>query len=215
MTSRNRQWRLGRLGRSRLYLCTDSRGSLDDFAAFVEAAYAGGVDIIQLRDKHIDALSELRFLSVLSDAALRHDALFAVNDRADIAAVSDADIVHVGQDDLPVAETRQVVGREVLIGRSTHSVDQAREARLADTDYYCIGPVWATPTKQGRPEVGVDAVRAVAQQADDKPWFGIGGVNAQNLAQVTDAGATRIVVVRALTGADDPAAAARELLARL
>lgn len=211
MTSRNRRWRADRLHRSRLYLCTDSRASLDDFSAFIEAAYAGGVDIIQLRDKQIDALSELRFLTVLREAALRHDALFAVNDRADIAAVSGADVVHIGQDDLPVDAARQVVGPEVLIGRSTHSLAQAQEARAADTDYYCIGPVWATPTKQGRPAVGVDAVRQVAEQSDDKPWFAIGGVSAENLHEVMAAGATRAVVVRAITQADDPRAAAAAL----
>lgn len=217
--------RLERLRDARLYLCTDARRERGDLAEFADAALAGGVDIIQLRDKGsagerefgpLVAAAELAALQVLTAAARRHGALVAVNDRADIAVVAGADILHVGQDDLPVPVARSLVGPDVLIGLSAHDGEQAAAAvRSAATsggiDYFCTGPCWPTPTKPGRPAPGLDLVRFAAERSGDVPWFAIGGIDEARVPQVTAAGADRIVVVRAITGAADPAAAARRI----
>jgi thiamine-phosphate pyrophosphorylase len=208
-----------RLATASLYLCTDARRERGDLAEFTDAALAGGVDIIQLRDKGspgeqqfgpLEARQELEALQVLADAARRHGALFAVNDRADIAVAAGADVLHLGQDDLPPDVARGFVGDRV-IGRSTHDADQVRAAVADDVDYFCVGPCWPTPTKPGRPAPGLDLVRAAAGLGTDKPWFAIGGIDAERLPEVIDAGARRVVVVRAITGADDPRAAAAGL----
>lgn len=207
------------LAQARLYLCTDARRERGDLAQFADAALAGGVDIIQLRDKGsvgeqrfgpLEARAELDALAVLIDAARRHSALVAVNDRADIARAAGADVLHLGQDDLPVPMAREIAP-EALIGRSTHDAGQARAALTEDVDYFCVGPCWPTPTKPGRPAPGLGLVRAVAEMQADKPWFAIGGVDLRRLPDVLAAGARRVVVVRAITGADDPQAAARAL----
>ncbi|MDL5157581.1 thiamine phosphate synthase [Actinomycetospora termitidis] len=201
-----------RLADARLYLCTDSRREQGDLAAFADAALRGGVDVIQLREKGIEAAQEIEALEVLRDAARRHGALFAVNDRADVALAVSADVLHLGQDDLPVEVARRIVGDEVIIGRSTHDEQQARAgAAEPGVDYLCTGPCWPTPTKPGRPAPGLDLVRATAGEKPDRPWFAIGGIDHDRLGEVLDAGATRVVVVRAITGADDPEAAARSL----
>lgn len=201
---------------ARLYLCTDARGDRDDLARFLDAAYAGGVDIIQLRDKRLEAADELIAFEVLRAAAQRHGRLYAANDRADVATLAGADILHLGQGDLPVDAARRVLPAGVAIGRSTHSPQQAAIAVAEGADYYCIGPVWPTPTKPGRAGVGLTAVRAVAEQDDRSvPWFAIGDVNLDTIGEVVDAGASRVVVVRAITQADDPGRAARRLRAAL
>ena len=208
------------LATASLYLCTDARRERGDLAEFANAALAGGVDIIQLRDKGsageqqfgpLEARDELDALEVLADAARRHDALFAVNDRADIALAAGADVLHLGQDDLPLSIARDIIGSGPLIGRSTHDRAQVAAAAAEDVDYFCVGPCWPTPTKPGRPAPGLDLVRATAELATDKPWFAIGGIDAQRLSEVLAAGARRIVVVRAITAADDPRAAAQQL----
>lgn len=212
-----------RLAEARLYLCTDARRERGDLAEFADAALAGGVDIIQLRDKGsvgeqrfgpLEARDELAALEVLANAARRHGALLAVNDRADIAKAAGADVLHLGQDDLPLQVAREIAP-QTLIGRSTHDTVQARTALTEDVDYFCVGPCWPTPTKPGRPAPGLDLVRAVASMRTDKPWFAIGGIDLQRLPQVLDAGARRVVVVRAITAADDPAQAARDISAVL
>lgn len=204
-----------RLDRSRLYLCTDARREQGDLDAFVAACFAGGVDIIQLRDKTLEAAEELALLEVLARRAREADALFSVNDRADLAVLSGADILHVGQGDLTPAQCRQLAPG-ALVGRSSHDVTQmATERDDPAVDYFCTGPVWATPTKPGRPGVGLDLVRAAAEGPQAKPWFAIGGIDESNLGEVVDAGATRVVVVRVLTGADDPESVARRLRSRL
>ena len=212
-----------RLAEARLYLCTDARRERGDLAEFADAALAGGVDIIQLRDKGsvgeqrfgpLEARDELAALEVLANAARRYGALLAVNDRADIAKAAGADVLHLGQDDLPLQVAREIAP-QTLIGRSTHDTVQARTALTEDVDYFCVGPCWPTPTKPGRPAPGLDLVRAVASMRTDKPWFAIGGIDLQRLPQVLDAGACRVVVVRAITAADDPAQAARDLSAAL
>ncbi|GLZ56368.1 thiamine phosphate synthase [Actinomycetospora sp. NBRC 106378] len=201
-----------RLADARLYLCTDSRADRGDLAEFADAALRGGVDVIQLREKGLEARDELAALEVLADAAHRHGALFAVNDRADVALAAGADVLHLGQDDLPVDVARRIVGDEVVIGRSTHDVDQARAgAAEPGVDYFCTGPCWPTPTKPGRPAPGLDLVRETAASGTGRPWFAIGGIDHDRLPEVRAAGATRVVVVRAITGADDPEAAARAL----
>ncbi|MCG2624049.1 thiamine phosphate synthase [Arthrobacter sp. I2-34] len=205
---------------ARLYLCTDARTRQGDFAAFIDAAFAGGVDIIQLRDKAIEAAEELELLAVLATAARRHGRLWAVNDRADIAMLSGAPVFHIGQQDLPPASARSLVGPQVGIGLSTHSPEQVAAAvARPDLDYFCAGPVWATPTKPGRAAVGLELVKEAAAQVQaagsGRPWFAIGGIDLSNVEQVVEAGAGRVVVVRAITEADDPAEAAGRLLAAL
>jgi thiamine-phosphate pyrophosphorylase len=213
-----------RLATARLYLCTDARRERGDLAEFAEAALAGGVDLIQLRDKGspgehqfgpLEARDELAALEILADAARRHGALLAVNDRADIARAAGADVLHLGQDDLPLEVARDIVGPHTVIGRSTHASGEAARALTEDVDYFCVGPCWPTPTKPGRPAPGLDLVREVAASAPDKPWFAIGGIDEARLPEVLDAGASRIVVVRAITAADDPKAAATRLRAAL
>ncbi|MFB7947411.1 thiamine phosphate synthase [Kitasatospora phosalacinea] len=205
-----------RLADARLYLCTDARREQGDLPEFLDAVLAGGVDVVQLRDKALEAKQELEHLEVFADAARRHGKLLAVNDRADVAYGARPDVLHLGQDDLPVAVARRILGEDVLIGRSCHSEDEVDTALTEPgVDYFCTGPVWPTPTKPGRHAPGLDLVRHAAAQRPERPWFAIGGIDQDNLQQVLDAGATRIVVVRALTAAEDPAAAAAALAARL
>ncbi|WP_033442593.1 thiamine phosphate synthase [Saccharothrix sp. NRRL B-16314] len=201
-----------RLADARLYLCTPTR---PDLAEFADAALAGGVDVVQLRDKGLEAKQEIAALEVLAEACARHGALLAVNDRADVALAVDADVLHLGQDDLPVSVARRVVGDGVVIGRSTHDVEQARAAAVEPgVDYFCTGPCWPTPTKPGRPAPGLDLVRATAGTTD-RPWFAIGGIDRERLSEVVAAGADRVVVVRAVTEAADPREAAAWLKLQL
>ncbi|GAA2108525.1 thiamine phosphate synthase [Kitasatospora saccharophila] len=205
-----------RLADARLYLCTDARREQGDLPEFLDAVLGGGVDIVQLRDKGLEAKQELAHLEVFADAARRHGKLLAVNDRADVAYGARPDVLHLGQDDLPVAVARRILGEDVLIGRSCHAEGEVDTALTEPgVDYFCTGPVWPTPTKPGRHAPGLDLVRYAAARRPERPWFAIGGIDQDNLQQVLDAGATRIVVVRALTAAEDPAAAAAALAARL
>ncbi|WP_228278149.1 thiamine phosphate synthase [Brevibacterium limosum] len=208
-----RAWREARLAEAKLYLCTDARTVQGDLAEFLDAAYSGGVDIIQLRDKSLEARAEITALEILKDAAARHGKLFSVNDRADVALLTDADVFHVGQGDLTSAQARAVLGPDVILGRSTHTLGQALVAEAdPETDYFCVGPVWETPTKPGRTSVGTELLTATAAAAAATPWFAIGGISAaERLDAIRQAGANRAVVVRAITSAEDPAAAAREL----
>jgi thiamine-phosphate pyrophosphorylase len=205
-----------RLESARLYLCTDARRERGDLAEFLDAVLRAGVDIVQLREKGLEAADELALLEVFADACRRHGRLLAVNDRADVALAAGADVLHLGQDDLPVPVARRILGDRPLIGRSSHSPAQADTAAVEDSvDYFCAGPVWATPTKPGRPGTGLALISHVAQRAPSRPWFAIGGIGLDNLDDVLAAGATRVVVVRAITEADDPAAATTELAHRL
>ncbi|MGW2997190.1 thiamine phosphate synthase [Streptomyces sp. NPDC001193] len=196
--------------------CTDARKRQGDLPEFLDAVLAGGVDIVQLRDKGMEAGEELEHLRVFADAARRHGRLLAVNDRADVAHAIGSDVLHLGQGDIPVPAARAILGESVLVGRSCHAESEV-DAAVAEpgVDYFCTGPCWPTPTKPGRYAPGLGLVRYAASLAPARPWFAIGGIDAGNLDEVLDAGATRIVVVRALTEATDPGAAAADLAKRV
>jgi thiamine-phosphate pyrophosphorylase len=213
---------------ARLYLCTDARREQGDLAPFLDAVLSGGVDIVQLRDKGLEARQELEYLEVFTDACRRHGRLLAVNDRADVAQAARAalgplpQVLHLGQDDLPVPAARAILGPDVLIGRSCHAESEVDAALVEPgVDYFCTGPVWPTPTKPGRPAPGLGLVSYAAERTAGataeaaRPWFAIGGIDQGNLDQVLDAGARRIVVVRALTAAADPHTAAADLARRV
>ncbi|GAA3736611.1 thiamine phosphate synthase [Salinactinospora qingdaonensis] len=205
-----------RLESARLYLCTDARREQGDLADFLEAALSGGVDIVQLRDKTLEARQELDCLETVRDACQRHGALLAVNDRADIARAVGADVLHLGQNDLPVSYARDIIGAEPIIGRSNNTPERAAaSARQEGVDYFCVGPAWATPTKPGRPAAGLELVDYAARLPTNRPWFAIGGIDLTNLDQVMAAGARRVVVVRAITEAAEPHEAAAQFQRRL
>lgn len=209
------------IAQARLYLCTDARERQGDLVEFLDAVLAGGVDVVQLRQKGLEARQEIAYAEVFAEAATRHGKLFSVNDRADIAYAVRADVLHLGQDDLSLAVARALVPPHTLLGRSTHTADEVDAAAADPTvDYFCVGPCWPTPTKPGRPAPGLPLLRHAAHVAPPgapgaRPWFAIGGVDRTTLDQVLAAGARRVVVVRALTEADDPGAAAAELARRL
>ena len=202
---------------ARLYLCVDARRRQGDLADFLDAVLGNGVDVVQLREKGLEARDELRLLEVFGAAAERHGALWAVNDRADVARAAGAPVLHLGQDDLPTEVAREIVGPGVLIGRSTHEPQQADAARVEPgVAYYCCGPTWTTPTKPGRPAAGSALLDHAAAHQDERPWFAIGGIESlDRLDDVIAHGARRVVVVRAITEADDPGAAARAFADRL
>ena len=196
-----------RLHRSVLYVVTGGR---PDLPGFLDSILAAGVDVIQLREKDAEAGDLLRHAQVFRDAAHRHGALFIVNDRPDVALAAAADGVHLGQDDLPVEVARRILGPDAIIGLSCHRPDQYDRAP-ATADYLTAGPLFETPTKPGRPGVGLELVTHAAQHVD-RPWFAIGGIDGDNVRDVVRAGATRIAVVRAVTEAEDPALAVERLL---
>ena len=177
----------------------------------VRTALGAGLDVVQLRDKDADDDALLRAAGELRELCRAHGALFVVNDRPDLALECGADAVHLGQDDAAVESVRAEVGDRLGIGVSTHSREQIAAAEAAGADYYAVGPVHATPTKPGRPAVGLELVRHAAAVAS-KPWFAIGGIDPGNVHEVAAAGARRVVVVRAIRDAADPAAATRALL---
>jgi thiamine-phosphate pyrophosphorylase len=191
-----------RLANARLYLVCPARPR-----AWLEAAVEGGVDLIQLRDKDLDDDGIVEAARAFRDTG----ALFILNDRPDLVDACQADGVHVGQDDATPAQARAAVGPDRIVGRSTHEPAQALAAQAdPDVDYLAVGPVHETPTKPGRPAAGLEYVEAAAKTIS-KPWFAIGGLNRDNVHEVTARGASRIVVVRAITEAEDPGKAAREL----
>ena len=209
------------LADARLYLCVDRRRQQGDLAEFLDAVLPAGVDIVQLRDKNLEAREELAALEIVADAATRHGVLWSVNDRADLAVVSGAPVVHVGQGDLPVDEVRRIIGPSPIVGLSTHDDQQLTAAvDMTGLDYFCVGPVWTTPTKPGRPAAGLDLLDLATGLAppDDpaaRPWFAIGGIDLATIDDVLERGARRVVVVRAITEADDPAAATAALATKL
>ncbi len=216
--------RRARLAAARLYLVcgalldgSGSAGAGEDareLPDLLRAAVAGGVQIVQLREKH---LGDEQLVSV-ADAARalcgRLGALLIVNDRPSVALEAGADGVHVGQDDMPVAEVREMVGPDMLIGLSTHSADEVVAEDAALADYIGVGPVHETPTKPGRPAVGLELIRYAAAHSP-VPFFAIGGLDARNLGEAIGAGARRAVVLRAIAAAKDPQRAARALREQL
>jgi len=199
-----------RLGTARLYLVCEARP-----LEWLRGALRGGVDLVQLRDRSLDDAGLIAAAAAFRTAADEAGALFMLNDRPDLVAACGADGVHVGQDDATPAAARAAVGPDRIVGRSTHAPDQADAAEAdPDVDYLAVGPVHETPTKPGRPAAGLDYV-AYAARTVTKPWFAIGGLDAGNVDAVLARGAERIVVVRAITQAADPEAAARALEERL
>jgi thiamine-phosphate pyrophosphorylase len=188
---------------ARLYLITPARPDLGDF---LEAAIRGGVDLVQIREKELPDGELLRALEEARSVTRRLGVALVVNDRPDLAVLSGADFVHVGQDDLPVEEARRF---GIGVGLSTHA---RREIDAATADYIGVGPIYTTPTKEGRSPVGLELVRYAAERARS-PWFAIGGIDASNVGDVVAAGARRIAVVRALVDAADPERAAAALRA--
>jgi thiamine-phosphate pyrophosphorylase len=197
-----------RLETARLYFVVEADAS----DALLDAVLESGADILQLRDKQAGDDVLLVAAERFRQACDRHDALFILNDRPDLAIACGADGVHVGQDDLPVADVRRVLGPDLVVGLSTHSPEQFDDGLASEADYLSAGPVWETPTKPGRPAAGLDLVRHAAAVAT-KPFFAIGGIDQANAGEVMAAGASRIVVVRAIRDAADPGAAAAALRA--
>jgi thiamine-phosphate pyrophosphorylase len=199
-----------RLAAARLYLVSDSMPPGRSLPELFQAAIEGGVDVVQLRDKQ---LSDEQLTALAREAQAlcqRLGALLIVNDRPDLARAAGADGVHVGQEDTPPAEVRELVGPEMLIGLSTHAPAEIDAADPALVDYIGVGPIHATPTKPGRPAVGAELIRYAAAHSA-VPFFAIGGLHEGNLGEARDAGATRVCVLRAITAAEDPERAARGL----
>jgi thiamine-phosphate pyrophosphorylase len=214
----NPSQRIERLSDARLYFVCEGRPHGSDPEPLLEAALRGGADLIQLREKAPRCAEEIVALAEpFRRAAGRHRALFILNDWPELVGECGADGVHVGQDDAPVAEARAAAGDGAIVGLSTHStgdVDAARAATGDDRpDQISVGPVWATPTKEGRPATGLELIEHATAAEPPMPWFAIGGIDPVNVGQVVAAGAQRIVVVRAIRDAADPEQAARELRA--
>ncbi len=211
-----------RLKLARLYLCTDTRAGQGDLADFLAEALLGGVDIVQVREKNLDPDAELAALETARSVAQRFPrAIVCVNDSPRLAQRFGADMVHLGQTDGSARKAKSRLHEWALLGRSTHAERETDKA-VADehTDYFCVGPVYATPTKPDYHPVGLELVRYATEVAPPgdpsaKPWFAIGGIDLAHLDDVIEAGARRVCVVRAITEAGDPRAAAAELADRL
>jgi thiamine-phosphate pyrophosphorylase len=199
-----------RLRTARLYLCCEARPHGNDPEPLLRAALSGGVDIVQLREKELPRREIELSAQTFRRLCDTYSALFIVNDDPDLARACGADGVHVGQDDMPASEARAALGPEAIVGLSTHSEQQIAASAEQPVDYMSVGPIWETPTKEGRPGVGLELIRHAAARAPH-PFFAIGGIDAANATQVVDAGARRICVVRAIRDAEDPSAAAEEL----
>ncbi len=197
------------LTRRRLYLCTPDR---PDLVAFVEACVRGGVDVVQLRDKALDDQGVVARARAVAAVCAAHGVPFVVNDRPALAVEAGADGVHVGQDDVPAAAARAIVGADRLVGLSTHRPAELDAAACEPVDYVSAGPVVATPTKPGRPGTGLDYVRLATSRSPVPVWV-TGGVTPETVPDLVAAGARHFVVVRWLTGSDEPEAAARALRA--
>jgi thiamine-phosphate pyrophosphorylase len=199
-----------RLRTARLYFVCDARPNGADPEPLLRAALGGGVDIVQLREKQLGRAEIERAASTFRRMADNYSALFIMNDDPDLARICNADGVHVGQDDASVDDARGVLGGDAIIGQSTHSEEQIAAAEGRDIDYFAVGPVWETPTKPGRPAVGLELVTHAAGVAS-KPFFAIGGIGPLNAGEVVAAGAQRMCVVRAIRDAPHPEVAAEAL----
>ncbi|HEX3324182.1 MAG TPA: thiamine phosphate synthase [Solirubrobacterales bacterium] len=230
-----------RLRTARLYFCCDARPRGEDPEPLLRAALSGGVDIVQLREKSLPRREIERSALTFRRLCDTYSALFVVNDDPDLARACNADGVHVGQDDMPAEEVREILGPDVIVGLSTHTKDQIaasggapdqadqgrrergvlrtratedadmrRSGAPSGVDYISVGPIWETPTKEGRPAVGLELISHAAENAP-RPFFAIGGIDPSNAAEVVEAGARRLCVVRAIRDAEDPAAVAAQL----
>ncbi|MEG4997176.1 MULTISPECIES: thiamine phosphate synthase [unclassified Microcoleus] len=203
--------RYQQLLRSHLYLVTSPR---DNLLQVVEAALQGGLTLVQYRDKTSDDGARLANARQMSELCHRYDALLIVNDRVDLAIAVDADGVHLGQQDLPVAEARRLLGPGRIIGCSTTNGEEMQRAIDAGADYIGVGPVYETPTKANKPAAGLDYVRYAADKSP-VPWFAIGGIDINNLDQVLNAGAQRVAVVRSIMEAEQPTLVTQFLISQL
>lgn len=203
--------RFQQLLRSHTYLVTTP---CDNLLGIVEAALQGGVSIVQYRDKDTDDCIRLETARRLKELCHRYSALFIINDRVDLALAVDADGVHLGQQDLPIATARQLLGSQRILGRSTTNPDEMAKAIEEGADYIGVGPVYATPTKPGKPAAGLDYVRYAASHAPI-PWFAIGSISPENLTEVLQAGAQRVAVVRAIMQAENPTLISQFFVAQL
>ena len=203
-----------RLRTARLYFVCEAMPGGRDPEALLHAALGGGVDIVQLREKKLGREEIERSAQTFRRLCDTYSALFIVNDDPWLAHACDADGVHVGQDDTPAAEAREALGPEAIVGLSTHSEEQLAASAVQPLDYVSVGPIWKTPTKAGRPGVGLGLVEHAAANAP-RPFFAIGGIDPGNAADVVAAGARRLGVVRAIRDAEDPAATAEALRAAL
>ena len=199
-----------RLDFARLYFVCDPDPPGAELEPLLMAALNGGAGLIQLRDKQGERALSRRVAPTFRRLADTHSALFIVNDDAELAMELGADGVHLGQDDMPVAEAREIVGPDAIVGLSTHAPEQIDAAQEVGADYISVGPVWETPTKPGRPATGLDLVSYAAANSA-LPFFAIGGIDPVNAPQVAAAGAERMVVVRAIRDAADPRLAAAAL----
>ena len=199
-----------RLRTARLYFVCDARPGGEDPEALLRAALSGGVDIVQLREKELGRAEIERAAATFRRVCDTYSALFILNDDPDLARSCDADGVHVGQDDASAEEARELLGPDAIVGLSTHSEEQIAAAAGRPVDHISVGPIWETPTKAGRPAVGLDLISHAATHAAH-PFFAIGGIDSSNAAEVVAAGATRLCVVRAIRDAANPAAVAEEL----
>ena len=200
-----------RLRWAKLDLVSDALPRGDDPELMLNAAMAGGAGMVELRDREQPKAVIERSGRTFRRLANTYSALFIVNDDPYLAIELSADGVHVGQNDIGPAEARRIMGPDAIIGLSTHSREQIEAAASEPVDYISVGPIWETPTKEGRPATGLDLVREAARVAT-VPWFAIGGIDTENVTEVVEAGARRICVVRAIKEAADPAAAARALV---
>lgn len=199
-----------RLRTARLYFVCEALPRGQEPEAVLHAALNGGVDIVQLREKELGREEIERSAQTFRRLCDTYSALFIVNDDPFLAQTCDADGVHLGQDDMPVEKAREILGPEAIIGLSTHSEEQLAASADQPVDYVSVGPVWETPTKAGRPGVGLDLVEHAAAKAPH-PFFAIGGIEPSNAGEVVATGARRLGVVRAIRDAEDPAAVAEAL----
>jgi len=197
-----------------LYLVTDSTPRSGPVEEFLARVIEAGVGMVQLRERRLGDRELLRAARAFSAVCRDNGALFVVNDRVDIAVLAGADGVHIGQSDVHAEDVRRLAGEDFIIGLSSHSRDEFDAAHASAADYVGVGPVFETPTKPGRPAVGLELVQYAAARAS-KPFFAIGGIGTENVARVRAAGAKAISVVRAISDVDDPDAAVRELLASM
>jgi thiamine-phosphate pyrophosphorylase len=203
-----------RVASVRIYLITDGSPSVRPIETFLAEAVAGGVGMVQLRERTLDDRSLLDVARRCASTCRRLGVPFIVNDRPDVALLAGADGVHLGQDDLPAADARRIVGADAIIGLSTHSPAQVDAARSSPVDYIGVGPVWATPTKPGRAAAGLELVRYAAAHAA-MPFFAIGGIDPSTAADVVGAGAKSVSVLRWIAQSGEPRAAARAMMQAL